>query len=272
MDWKSIPIENLRSIYDMMSLKGKIAFITGAAGGIGRTSAAVMAEAGAAVVLADLPEKSQRLGEIAAFLRERHGVETLEVTGDVADEAEVKNMFAAVKQRFGGVDIVHSNAGYATPDDTLDMELAVWQRMLDVNYTGAMVVAREGAKLMKEGNRGGSIIFTASICGHIINRRPEGRRYSPGYTSTKAAIRHVAKVLAMDYLPWNIRVNSISPGYIESGPKRSTTYVDFNLSQVPMGRFGTLNDLAGAILFFASDLSSYNTGTDLLVDGGYCAW
>jgi sorbose reductase len=271
---KPIPLNELRSIYDMLSLKNKKAFVTGAGGGIGRSSAAALAELGADVAIMGRPSRQQTLNEIAEFIAKKHGVRVITVTGDISNEESVRKMYAEIVAEFGTIDIIYSNAGITTLEDNPDMDLALWQRVLDNNYTGMLLVAREGAKIMKAHGHGGSIILTASMSGQSINRRPEGQRYSVAYTSTKAAVRHLAKALAMDYVKYNIRVNSISPGYIWSGLHDTFPQerLDYMASTVPMQRFGTLNEVIGSIAFLASDLSSYQTGSDIVFDGGYCVW
>jgi sorbose reductase len=271
---KPLQLNELRSIYDMLSLKHKKALVTGAAGGIGRSSAAALAELGADVAIMGRPSRQQKLNEIADFIAKKHGVRVIAVTGDVSNEESVKKMYAEIVDKFGTVDIVHSNAGMISKEDNPDMDLAVWQRMLDTNYTGMLLVSREGAKIMKAHGHGGSIILTASISAHSINRRKTGERYNTAYTSTKAAVKHLAKALAMDYVDYNIRVNSISPGYIWSGIHDEVPQerLEYCASTVPMRRFGTLDEIVGSVVYLASDLSSYHTGSDIVMDGGHCVW
>jgi sorbose reductase len=271
---KPIQLNELRSIFNMLSLKNKKAFVTGAGGGIGRSSAAALAELGADVAIMDIPSKQQTLDEIAEFIANKHGVQVIAVTGDVSNEESVQKMYAEIIDKFGTVDIVHSNAGIIAREDNPDIDLAVWQRMLNINYTGMLIVAREGAKIMKAHGHGGSVILTASISAHIINRKKAGERYTTAYTSTKAAVKHLAQALAMDYVNFNIRVNSISPGYICSGIHDEFTEerLEYMASSVPMKRIGTLDEVVGGIVYLASDLSSYQTGSDIVCDGGYCVW
>lgn len=271
---KPIQLNELRGIYDMLSLKNKKAFVTGACGGIGRSSAAALAELGADVAIMGRPSRQQKLNEIAEFIAKKHGVHVITVIGDVSKEESVREMYAEIVAEFGTIDIIHSNAGITTLEDNPDMDLTLWQRILDNNYTGMLLVAREGAKIMKAHGHGGSIILTASMSAHVINRRPAEQRYSIAYTSTKAAVKHLAKALAMDYVKCNIRVNSISPGYICSGLHDTFPQerLDYMASTVPMQRFGTLDEVVGSVVFLASDLSSYQTGSDIVCDGGYCVW
>jgi NAD(P)-dependent dehydrogenase (short-subunit alcohol dehydrogenase family) len=116
--------------------------------------------------------------------------------------------------------------------------------------------------------------MTASMSGIIVNRAPPGARYGPGYTATKAAVRHLAKTMAMDYAPQNIRVNSISPGIILSGLHDGWGEAFFESApkDVPLQRFGTLDEIVGIVAYLASDLATYATGSDFVVDGGYTVW
>ena len=183
-------------------------------------------------------------------------------------------MFSTIIDNFGTIDIVHNNAGIALDGDNPDIPIEKWAKILDVNLTGILLVARAAANLMKAHGHGGSIVNTASISAHIINRGREGDRYSPGYTATKAAVMHLTKAMAMDYVGDGIRVNSISPGYILSGlhDEWDPAILEWFASTVPMKRLGSLDEVIGVTVFLASDLSTYATGMDVIVDGGYCVW
>ena len=145
--------------------------------------------------------------------------------------------------------------------------------MLDVNLTGMLLVDRAGAELMKRHGHGGSIINTASMSAHIINRRP-AMTSQPGYTTSKAGVRQLTRALAISYVNDGIRVNSISPGYVMSGLHRGVKddVLDFNVSMVPIKRFARLDEVVGAVVYLASDMSTYCIGTDLVFDGGYTIW
>ena len=273
--YESLKIDQLGSIYDRFTLKGKKALVTGAGGGIGRSTANAFAEMGADVALMDIPEKMAQLKETADFIANKHGVKAIPVVGNVADDASVKAFVGEVVDAFGTLDVVHSNAGIAGGvTNGSDLDIEVWNRIVAINLTGMLLVGREGANVMKKHGHGGSIIFTSSMSGHIINRVSDGGRYPPGYTATKAGVRHLAKSMALDYVKQGIRFNSVSPGMILSGlhdgwdPK----ILEAAAQQIPMERFGDLDDIVGVVCFLASDLSSYSTGSDIICDGGYTVW
>ncbi len=147
--------------------------------------------------------------------------------------------------------------------------------MVDVNYTGMMLVDQAAAHQMQDQGKGGAIVNTASMSAHIVNRmHGEGARHMICYTSTKSGVLHLTRSMAMDFCSDNIRVNSISPGYMLSGihdgvPEKMLDVIE---KDIPMGHFGTMNDIGGLVAFLLSDLASYITGADFRVDGGYTAW
>jgi sorbose reductase len=272
---KSQSISELRSVYDMMSLKGRKALVTGAAGGIGRTTATALAEVGADVALMDIPAKQALLEEYCRQIADLHKVRTIPVVGDVSTPDAVAAFMAEIEKEFGTLHVVHNNAGVALPGDDSDISYETYNQYVAINQTGVLLVAQASANMMKKNGNGGSIINTASISAHIINRgRPGIDRNSPGYTSVKAAVKHMTQALAAEYVSDNIRVNSISPGYIVSGlhDEWDVGLLEWFATTVPMGRLGQLDELMGVIVFLASDLSTYATGTDIIIDGGYTIW
>ena len=272
---KSQSISELRSVYDMMSLKGKKALVTGAAGGIGRTTATALAEVGADVVLMDIPAKKELLEKYCDQIAGMHNVRVIPVTGDVSTPDGVAAFMAEIEQEFGTLHVVHNNAGVALPGDDANISFETYNKYVAVNQTGVLLVMQASANLMKKNGNGGSIINTASISAHIINRgRPGIDANCPGYPSVKAAVLHMTRAMAAEYATDNIRVNSISPGYIVSGlhDEWDPKLLEWFASTVPMGRLGRLEELMGVIVYLASDLSSYATGTDIIMDGGYTIW
>jgi NAD(P)-dependent dehydrogenase (short-subunit alcohol dehydrogenase family) len=267
-------LDEIRSIKAMLSLAGKKALVTGAAGGIGRACAAALAEMGADLVLMDVPAAESRLNEIAQWIRQHHGVKVIIFTGDVASEESVKRLYLEIEDQFGTIHVAFSNAGIVSKQDFVGLPVDEWKRMLDINLTGMLLIGRHAAEMMKRHAHGGSVINTASMSGFIVNRRIERNKASLGYTSTKAAVIHLTKSLAINYIADNIRFNSISPGYILSGLHVNNTaeVMDYFASTAPLGRFGLLQEITGAVVFLASDLSSYCIGTNLVVDGGYSIW
>ncbi len=270
-----LKVTELRSIYDQISLKGKCAFVTGAAGGIGRSSAATMAELGADVAINDLESRRAELEEIASYLSDKFGVKVIVAPGDLSKEESVKEIVAFVAKELGTIDVVHSNAGITnTNEDGYRMSQEFWRKITDINLTANLLVAQETGKIMERDGHGGSIIMTASMSAHIVNRRPKGVSTVVAYCALKAGVKQLAKALAMDMRDLDIRVNSISPGYVLSGLHKDWTdeMLEFCASNIPMDRMADLNEVMGPVAFLASDMSSYCTGMDMLVDGGFTVW
>lgn len=268
-------IDELSPVKDRFTLKGKVALVTGAGGGIGRSTANAFADLGADVALMDIPQKKDVLEYNAKVISERHGVKCICVYGDVSDPDSVNAFVNEVVEKLGTIHVVHSNAGIGGgSNDGCEMSIAEWNRTVGINLTGVLLVDAACAKVMKKHGHGGSIINTASMSGHIINKGPHGARYAPDYAACKAAVKHMSKSQACDWVLDGIRVNSISPGIILSGlhdgwpedPLREAAKL------IPMERFGSLDEVVGIVAFLATDLASYITGTDILIDGGYTIW
>lgn len=265
-------IPDLQSMKSLFTLEGKVALVTGASGGIGRSTAAGFAELGARVMLMDLPRQEENLKQYCQEISERYGTEADYVLGDVSDEASVNAFVAKTVERFGSIDVLHNNAGISMGGTAKieTMPLEKWQHEIDINLTGIFIVGRAVANVMKAQGRGGSIINTASMSGRIVNTEA-------AYCSSKAAIIHLTACMAIEYIKDNIRVNSISFGGMLSGLHETFCRTPETLAaryatldkNTPIGRLGTLSETVGPVLFLATDLSSYMTGADLLVDGAY---
>jgi sorbose reductase len=270
-------IKELRSVYEMISLKGKVALVTGAGGGIGRSTAAGFAELGASVALMDIPQKEEELKRNCRDIEERYNAKAMYVVGDVSDPKSVDDFVGEVVKKFGTIDVVHNNAGIGIAGDDSDIDIDTWNRVVAVNQTGILLVGRACANIMKEHKHGGSIVNTASMSGLIVNRLPRGSRYGVVYPATKAAVIHMTKAMAMDYVEHDIRFNSVCYGYIVSGlhdvkagfPEEA---FDDMRETTPMNRLGTLSDAVGCVMYLATDLSAFATGSTVVVDGGYCVW
>jgi NAD(P)-dependent dehydrogenase (short-subunit alcohol dehydrogenase family) len=253
------------SVYDIFDIKGRKALVTGAGRGIGRVLATALAEAGCDVALFGLHHEnleplSKELGNL--------GVKTLVLTGDVSLKKDVDAAFAAVKQYFGRLDICVNNAGVSMQVPAEDMAEADWDRLMDVNLKGAFLCSQAAARIMIP-QQSGSIINIGSISASAVNV-PQKQGV---YNTSKAGVVHLSRSLAVEWAPHHVRVNSLSPGYIKTEMTLSTMAKLFPAWEAltPLGRLGTPEELRGALLFMASDASSYMTGHDLVVDGGYLA-
>lgn len=245
----------------MGKLTGKTAVITGGSTGIGLATAKRFVAEGAGVYI------TGRREEELAKAKKDIGGDLITVQGDIADLADLDRLWAQVKQERGSVDIIVANAGIAEPAPLPIATPEHFDRVFGINARGTFFTVQKALPLL---NDGGSIILVAGVA-HLV-----GWPDFPAYSGSKAAIRSYARSWAAAFLDRNIRVNSISPGPIEtpildglSTPSNDAAAVRAGLAAgVPMGRLGGADEIASSILFLASDDSNYMTGTDLVVDGG----
>jgi NAD(P)-dependent dehydrogenase (short-subunit alcohol dehydrogenase family) len=248
-------------------LDGKTAIVVGAANGIGRATALAFAAAGAAVACADVeaPGAKTTAAEI-----EQGGGHALPVPLDVTDSASCRAAVATAVDRFGGVDVLLYGAADSDATATvLELDEAAWDRVIRVNLTGAFLMARATIPAMIA-RGGGSVILIASQLGRVAS---PGR---PAYCATKGALIQLAKVLAVDHAAQGIRANTLSPGAVETRRmlRRWKTMDEARAVMGPkhlLGRLGQPDEIARAAVYLASDASSFMTGADLLIDGGYTA-
>lgn len=250
---------------EKMRLDGKVALVTGASRGLGRGMALGLAEAGAdlVVVARSLERLEGAVSEARAL-----GRRCLPVEADVSREEEVKRMVEEALGEFGRIDILVNNAGINYREASEHYPLDEWERVLSVNLTGTFLCCREVGRVMIEQRRG-KIINVASLTSVI------GVRTIPAYSASKGGVAQLTKVLAVEWAKYNIQVNAIGPGYFRTDlteplfqdPERRR-WVE---SRIPMGRWGTPEDLKGAVVFLASEASDYITGQVLFVDGGWLA-
>jgi NAD(P)-dependent dehydrogenase (short-subunit alcohol dehydrogenase family) len=258
------------NIFEKFSLKGRVSLITGGERGIGRAIALALAQAGSDIAVAGLDLDS--VNEAKALI-EKEGARFLFIKTDVTKEDEVAVMVREVVTQFGTIDVLVNNAGVirSGPAETLPLES--WRQVIDINLTGQFLVSREAGKTMLERGKG-SIIHIASICG-IVVPTPQAQC---NYNASKGGVVQLAKSLASEWGARGIRVNVIAPGYIRT-PLTEYRYKDPEsplvkkwLSMTPMERIGTPEEIAGLALYFASDASSFTTGTVVPVDGGFTIW
>jgi NAD(P)-dependent dehydrogenase (short-subunit alcohol dehydrogenase family) len=249
----------------MGRLDGKVAVITGAAGGIGREAALLFSEEGASVVVADVSRES---GErTAADCRE-----AVFERVDVSDPESVEALYAAATDHFGGVDILYNNAGIMPPDDDsiLTTDADAWDRVQAVNAKGVFLCCKFGIPRLLE-RSGGSVINVASFVALL------GAATSQiAYTASKGAVLSMSRELAVQFARQGVRVNALCPGPVET-PLLMRLFSDDPAAyerrrvHLPMGRLATAREIASAALFLASDESSYVNGATFLVDGGLTA-
>jgi len=248
-----------------MRLAGKVIFVTGAGSGMGRVAAKMFAAEGAAVVATDYA--AEPLEETVALVREASG-RILGVPGDVSSPADVRRAVEEGVRAFGGINVLYNNAGIMPGEDTSVEETSdeTLQRILDVNLKGVFLCCKYGVpELIKAG--GGSIINIASFVALIGCTVPQD-----AYTASKGGVLSLTRSLAVQYGQRGIRANALCPGPIETPLLRRlwTSEEERNkrLNRIPLGRFGTPEDIVHAGVFLASDESSWMTGATFVVDGG----
>ena len=245
-----------------MLLKDKVAVITGGAGpnGLGFATARLMAEQGAKVAILDLARAEP---ETAAA---RLGAGHIGIVADVTDKASCEAAAAAVLRAFGRIDVLVNNAGITQPVKTLDITGADYDRILDVSLRGTLYMSQAVLPAMR-GARSGSIVCISSVSA----QRGGGIFGGPHYSAAKAGVLGLAKAMAREFGIEGIRVNSVTPGLIETditqGKLSETKKAEISES-IPLARLGRASDIAGACVFLASDLSAYCTGITLDVNGG----
>ena len=263
----------------MGRVQGKIALVTGAASGIGRACATVLAREGATVIATDVQDDAGR--EVAAKIKQE-GSDAIYLHHDVASEDAWISVVAVIKDRFGKLDVLVNNAGIAIPGLVTEMSLADWRRQESINLDGVFLGVKHGLPLMRASG-GGSIVNISSLAGL------KGSAGLAGYCATKGGVRLFTKAVAMECAAArdHVRVNSVHPGIIETAiwsgiasgmpgggvlaARAGANMPDLDALSavaVPTGEKGLPEDIAAGVLYLASDDSRYVTGTELVIDGG----
>lgn len=246
-----------------LSLEGQTAIVTGGSKGIGRAIAFALAGAGASVALA---ARRRETLEATAREIEQEGGRAIGVPADVNDREQVRNLVARTMEAFGTVDILVNNAGAAPFMSPLDQTHALgFEKYFRMNFFSALYCTKAVAPILME-KRSGCVLNIASVAGMIAT---PGLSY---YGTAKAALLSLTKTIAHEWAPHGVRVNAIAPGWIETdmneAARQSSEFLEATTRSIPLGRWGTAEDVAGAALFLCSPAASWITGTVLLVDGG----
>jgi len=250
---------------NLFSLVGKKGFITGGAQGIGKTIATAYADLGADLAIVDM--NGEKAKATAEEIAKKTGRKIVAYQCNVTSPESVSKMVTAFENDFSTIDFCVNNAGIFTPDAAIDIAPETFKSVIDVNLNGVFFTAQAAAQLMVKHKNSGSIISTASMSAHIINQ-PQN---IANYCAAKAGVVHLTKALAVEWAKYNIRVNSVSPGYIQTELVASLKdLLPTWLSKMPEGsRLGFPEDLVGIYVYLASDASLFATGSDFIVDGGY---
>jgi 2-deoxy-D-gluconate 3-dehydrogenase len=251
----------------LVGLEGQVALVTGGTGGLGTAICEAFAAAGASVAVAEHPSRVDEAHRFARTLSER-GVSTVAVSMDVTDLESIESAVASVDTALGGADILVANAGVNVPKPALDVTEDDWDRVVDVDLKGVFFTCQAaGRRMVRKG--AGSIVAIASQNGVI------GYPQRAAYCAAKAGVVNLTRVLALEWAAHGVRVNAVGPTFVDTPLTRGTLSQpeirDDILRRNPLGRLGTPEEVANAVLFLASPAASLITGTCLLTDGGWTA-
>jgi gluconate 5-dehydrogenase len=264
----------MKKLCELQSLKGKTALVSGGAGFLGGAIIETLAELGANVVIGS--RKPDSCKEAAKDLEAKFGVKSMGVELDVTNISSIKNCLSQIKENFGGLDILVNNAWSGNKNTFESISYEDWKYDIDVCLNGVFYTTKEAFELLKVS--GGIILNTASMYGHVApdHRMYDGVRYAnpPSYGAAKAGVIQLTKYLASFLSPHHIRVNAISPGpfpfdkTVQDNPEFAEKLRAKNM----LNRLGKPEDLKGVIGFLCTDASSYVTGQNVCIDGGWAAW
>lgn len=251
-------------VLEKFRMDGKKGFITGAGQGIGKALADGFAEAGAEFAVVDINLDNAKA--VARELSEKYHCNIIAQYCDVTSPDSVNAMVSEVMKVYGTVDFAINNAGIVNFYPLEEVKLEDWKKVLDVNLIGVMLCAQAAAKVMIAQKKKGTITNMASMSSRIINIP----QTTSSYCTSKAAVVQLTKSMAVEWAKYGIRVNCVSPGYISN--ELNDNFSDATkgwIEATPQKRMGKAEELCGAYLFLASDASTYATGTELVIDGGY---
>ncbi|EBA06128.1 SDR family oxidoreductase [Sagittula stellata] len=253
----------------MFDLSGRTAFVTGAGSGIGQRIAMGLAQCGADVALVDR-RTDDGLAQTADFIA-KAGRKSLQIAADVTSADAMADAVARTEADLGPLTLCLNAAGIANANKIEEMEEDQYQTLMDINMKGIWLTCRAQGRAMIAHGKGGSIVNIASMSGVIVNRGLNQAHYN----ASKAGVIHMSKSIAMEWVGHGIRVNTISPGYtatpMNTRPEMVHQTREFE-SQTPMQRMASVDEMVGPAVFLLSDASTFVTGVDLLVDGGFCCW
>jgi NAD(P)-dependent dehydrogenase (short-subunit alcohol dehydrogenase family) len=251
-----------------IDLTGKVALVTGGSAGIGLSIAELLCGAGASVAI--VGRRKEVLEEAESHLVKKFpNGDVFSVSADTSKVSDIKEMTARVIERFGRIDILVNNAGTNVLNYALDVTEEEWDRVMDLNTKGLFFCCQEvGKHMVKQGS--GKVINMASQMGLV------GLYKRAAYCTSKGGVVQLTKVLGIEWAPYNIQVNAIAPTFVETPLTRplleNKEFYDDVIRRIPMGKLAQPEDVAGAALYLASDLSNFVTGHTLPVDGGWVAW
>lgn len=266
----------MMNIAEAFGMKGKVVAVTGAVGNLGSHFVEGLAQTGASLAIMDIPGMEDKLSDLAGKMKETYGTDVRSYIIDIADESNAAAVSKQVVADFGKIDGLLNVAGINHHGTVFDYSAADLDRIMHINVVGTYSCCKHFGRFMC--NQGaGSIVNVASMSGFISNYPP---RTMAGYGISKAGVHHLTKCIAAEFGAYNVRVNSLSPGFLEKGMSNVRNFMqlddpgiaEHNLSSTPMHRVARAEELVGAAVYFLSDASTFTTGIDILIDGGYMLW
>jgi NAD(P)-dependent dehydrogenase (short-subunit alcohol dehydrogenase family) len=250
-------------VLDRFDLTGRTAVVTGATRGLGRAFAVALAEAGADIVI--VGRDAAAAAEVQAQLREI-GRQSLIVLADLTSRSEIEKVRDRALERFGSVEVLINNAGTCVHRPALEVTDEQWRQVMEINVDAVWMSCQIFGRHMVDRGRG-SIVNIGSMSAEIVNRP----QWQPGYNASKAAVHHLTRSLAAEWAPAGVRVNALAPGYIKTdmAPVDDPKFRRHWIEDTPQQRYATPDELGPAIVYLASDASSFMTGSILVIDGGY---
>jgi len=252
---------------DIFKLDGKIAIVTGGAGGIGEALALGLGIHGATVVVSS--RNQEAIDKVAKKITEETGNEAIAIASDVTNDKSIQNLVDSVVKKYGRIDILVNAMGMNIKHDAYNYAMEDWDKLFDVNVKGTMMACKAVGNVMREQNKG-AIVNLSSVRG--IRGYTGG---NSGYCATKGAVELITKALALEWAPQGIRVNALGPAlvitpgtkHIAEDPKLAAKYA----AAIPMGRIGLPEDMVGAVVYLCSEAASFVSGQTIYVDGGLTA-
>ncbi len=253
------------SIIDKFSLKGYTSIVTGGGNGLGKTMANALAEAGSNVAILDVDYDGAV--KAAEEIKNSTGVETLGLKTNITVKAEVDESVQKVVEKFGKIDVLLNNSGIWRCEEAEKMSWENWYDVINVNLNGTFLMCQAVGKEMIK-NRKGSIISIGTVSAEVINDPP----YKASYNASKAGVIFLSKALAAEWARYNIRSNVIHPGCMKYEVHKDKDWLQPQKWLYPMDRWGYSEELCGALVYLASEASSFVTGQSITVDGGFTIW